>query len=169
SGVQFRVPSGVEDDVSAILAESGVPPDRVEVELTESVLMEASRSHNAALLTLREMGLRIAIDDFGTGYSSLDYLRRFHVQRIKIPGSFITDLTTVPSNAAIVRASFGLARELDIEVVVEGVETDAQIDLLRAWGCRIVQGFYFSQPVPAAQATALLRAGVLRPAESAVV
>jgi diguanylate cyclase (GGDEF)-like protein/PAS domain S-box-containing protein len=164
SGIQFRVPCELEDALTSVLAESGVPAQRVEIELTESVLMEASRSHNAALLTLRDMGLRVAIDDFGTGYSSLDYLRRFQVQRIKIPGSFITDLTTVPSNGAIVRASFGLARELDIEVVVEGVETDAQMQLLRGWGCRVVQGFYFSEPVPVAEATALLRAGMLVPA-----
>jgi diguanylate cyclase (GGDEF)-like protein/PAS domain S-box-containing protein len=163
SGVQFRVAAGLEDALTAVLAESGVPAERVEVELTESVLMEASRSHNAALLRLRAKGLRIAIDDFGTGYSSLDYLRRFHVERIKIPGSFIADITTVPSSAAIVRASFGLARELDIEVVVEGVETAAQIRLLRGWGCRIVQGFYFSEPLSVSEATALLRAGVLGP------
>jgi diguanylate cyclase (GGDEF)-like protein/PAS domain S-box-containing protein len=161
SGVQFRVPGGLENLLTEVLLESGVPPERVEIELTESVLMEASRSHNAALLTLREMGLRVAIDDFGTGYSSLDYLRRIHAKRIKIPGSFIADLTAAPSNAAIVRASFGLARELDIEVVVEGVETSAQVELLRAWGCRIVQGRYFSAPLPGAEVTALLRAPVL--------
>ncbi|MGD1065671.1 MAG: EAL domain-containing protein [Vulcanimicrobiaceae bacterium] len=164
SGIQFRQPGGLEETVVEVLAESRVPASRLEIELTESVLMEASRSHNAALLTLRDMGLRIAIDDFGTGYSSLDYLRRFHVQRIKIPGTFITDLTTIPSNGAIVRASFGLARELDIEVVVEGVETAAQMQLLESWGGRIVQGFYFSEPLAAAEATALLRAGVVRPA-----
>jgi diguanylate cyclase (GGDEF)-like protein/PAS domain S-box-containing protein len=166
SGVQFRAASGVEAALMEVLDESGVPPERVEVELTESVLMEASRSHNVALLKLREMGLRVAIDDFGTGYSSLDYLRRFHVDRIKIPGSFITDLTTIPSNAAIVRAAFGLARELGIEVVVEGVETAAQIQLLRAWGGRIVQGFYYSKPLSVADTTAVLRAGMLRPAHS---
>jgi diguanylate cyclase (GGDEF)-like protein/PAS domain S-box-containing protein len=161
SGIQFRQPGGLEETLAEVLAESRVPAARLEIELTESVLMDASRSHNAALITLRAMGLRIAIDDFGTGYSSLDYLRRFHVQRIKIPGTFITDLTTIPSNGAIVRASFGLARELDIEVVVEGVETAAQIKLLEGWGGRIVQGFYFSQPLPAVEATALLRAGAV--------
>jgi predicted signal transduction protein with EAL and GGDEF domain len=164
SGIQFRQPGGLEDTLTGVLAESRVPAARVEIELTESVLMEASRSHNAGLLRLRDMGLRIAIDDFGTGYSSLDYLRRFQVQRIKIPGTFITDLTTIPSNGAIVRASFGLARELDIEVVIEGVETVTQIQLLEAWGGRIVQGFYFSEPLAVADATALLRVGVVGPA-----
>src|SRR6185312_4683278 len=98
---------------------------------------------NDVLLRLRENGHRIAIDDFGSGYSSLDYLRRYPVDRIKIAQTFIGDIGIEPGNDAIVRASLGLARELNIEVVIEGVETSRQLALLRGWGGRIVQGYYF--------------------------
>jgi EAL domain-containing protein (putative c-di-GMP-specific phosphodiesterase class I) len=126
--------------------------------------MEASREHNDVLVRLREKGLRIAIDDFGTGYSSLDYLRRFHVDRIKIAQTFIADLGVASGSAPIVRAALGLARELGIEVVVEGVETAAQLELLKAWGSRVVQGYHFSMPLTAADATALLKIGKITPA-----
>jgi EAL domain-containing protein (putative c-di-GMP-specific phosphodiesterase class I) len=104
------------------------------------------------------MGVRIAIDDFGTGYSSLDYLRRFPVDRIKIAQVFVTDLGA-PENTAIVKAALGLAHALSIEVIVEGVETVAQLELLKAWGCRYVQGYYFAKPLPVPEATELLRIG----------
>jgi EAL domain-containing protein (putative c-di-GMP-specific phosphodiesterase class I) len=100
--------------------------------------------------------VRLAIDDFGTGYSSLDYLRSFHVCRLKIDARFIADVTTSADDAAIVRATIGLAHELGIEVVAEGVETSAQRDFLLAAGCQFAQGHYFGQPMPAAAATELL-------------
>jgi diguanylate cyclase (GGDEF)-like protein/PAS domain S-box-containing protein len=164
SVIQFKAAIAFEDGLAVTLAESGLAPARLELELTESVLMGASIEHNDALLRLRRSGLRIAIDDFGTGYSSLDDLRRFHVDRIKIPQNFIADLCTDPGVGAIVRATLGLARELAIDVVVEGVETAEQLALLRAWGCRCVQGFYFSRPLGVDDATALLRAGRVEPA-----
>src|SRR6185312_11880546 len=114
---------------------------------------------NDVLLRLREKGHRIAIDDFGSGYSSLDYLRRYPVDRIKIAQTFIADIGVESGNDAIVKAALSLARELNIEVVVEGVETVAQLDLLKAWGARIVQGFYFARPLPVPEVTALLRIG----------
>jgi EAL domain-containing protein (putative c-di-GMP-specific phosphodiesterase class I) len=123
-----------------------LPPEYLELELTEGVLMETSRENNDLLLRLRERGHRIAIDDFGSGYSSLDYLRRYPVDRIKIAQSFIADIGIVSGSDAIVRAALGLARELEIEVVVEGVETKTQLDMLKAWGCRIVQGYYYARP-----------------------
>ena len=123
--------------------------------------MEASREHNDVLLRLRTAGHRIAIDDFGSGYSSLGYLSRFPVDRIKIDQSFIADIGQVSGSDAIVKASLGLARELDIEVVVEGVETAAQLALLKTWNCRIVQGFYFSRPLPAPEVSELLRIGTI--------
>jgi PAS domain S-box-containing protein len=159
SGLQFKAPIELEANLAADLARWRVPARLIELELTESVLMAASREHNDSLLRLRRAGHRIAIDDFGTGYSSLDYLRRYPVDRIKIAQNFVIDIGKVADNDAIVRAALGLARELGIEVVVEGVETAAQLDLLRAWGAKIVQGYYFSRPLPADETLALLRSG----------
>ena len=101
--------------------------------------------------------MRLAIDDFGTGYSSLDYLRSFRVFRIKIDQRFINDVTTSADDAAIVRATIGLAHELGIEVVAEGVETAAQRGFLIAAGCKVAQGYFFGKPVPAAETGELLR------------
>jgi diguanylate cyclase (GGDEF)-like protein/PAS domain S-box-containing protein len=159
SGVQFRSSRQLESDIAAILAESGLPAQRLELELTESVLMVASIEHNDLLLRLRKAGHRIAIDDFGSGYSSLDYLRRYPADRIKIAQTFIADIGIVPGNDAIVRAALGLARELGMEVVVEGVETAAQFELLKEWGCHIMQGYYFSRPLGVPEVTALLHIG----------
>jgi len=166
SGVQFKRPQDLEKDISASLAEFDLPASALELELTESVLMDASRDRNDLLLRFRKAGHRLAIDDFGSGYSSLDYLRRYPVDRIKIAQSFIADIGQATGSDAIVRAALGLARELNIEVVVEGVETAAQLELLETWGCRIVQGYHFSRPLRAPEATLLLRAGkvALRPA-----
>jgi diguanylate cyclase (GGDEF)-like protein/PAS domain S-box-containing protein len=164
SGVQFKAPLELENDIGTILAESGLAPKMLELELTESVLKLASQAQNDELLRLRGMGLRFSIDNFGTGYSSLDYLCRFHVDRIKIPETFITDIGTVSNNASIVHAILGLASALDIEVVVEGVETAAQLALLKAWGCRNIQGFYFAKPLSVPDVTALLRIGSVTPA-----
>jgi EAL domain-containing protein (putative c-di-GMP-specific phosphodiesterase class I) len=128
--------------------------------------MVVSREHNDTLLRLRNAGHRIAIDDFGTGYSSLKYLGRFPVDRIKIAQSFIFDLTSASSNQVIVKAAIGLAHDLNLDVVVEGVETWEQLKLVRSWGCRKVQGHYFSKALPAGELTALLRAGQILPARS---
>jgi diguanylate cyclase (GGDEF)-like protein/PAS domain S-box-containing protein len=159
SGVQFKRPLELERDIAEIMSECGLPARSLELELTESVLMEASREHNDLLLRFREIGYRLAIDDFGSGYSSLDYLRRYPVDRMKIAQRFIADIGPMPGNNAIVRAALGLARELDIEVVVEGVETSAQLELLTAWGCRTVQGFYFARPLTVPDVTRILRIG----------
>jgi diguanylate cyclase (GGDEF)-like protein/PAS domain S-box-containing protein len=163
SGVQFKRPRELERDIAAIVAEFDIPVHLLELELTESVLMGASPEHSDVVLRFREAGHRIAIDDFGSGYSSLDYLRRYHVDRIKIAQSFITDVGKGLGNDAIVRATIGLARDLGVEMVVEGVETAAQLALLKSWGCCVVQGFYFSRPVSASKTTALLRLGIIIP------
>ena len=166
SGIQFKRPLELENDIATIVSEYGLPSQSLELELTESALMEASREHNDLLLRFRKAGYRIAIDDFGSGYSSLDYLRRYPVDRLKIAQRFIADIGAMPGNNAIVRASLGLARELDIEVVIEGVETSAQLELLRAWGCRTVQGFFFARPMTVPDVTNLLRMGIIaRPDE----
>ena len=159
SSIQFKRPLELEKEIAAIMSEFGLEARSLELELTESVLMDASREHNDLLLRLRKAGYRIAIDDFGSGYSSLDYLRRYPVDRMKIAHRFIADIGPMPGNNAIVRAALGLARELEIEVVVEGVETVSQLQLLKGWGCRIVQGFYFAQPLSVAEVTELLRIG----------
>ena len=159
SALQFKTPLELERDIAAGLAETGLPPQMLELELTESVLMKASREHNDVLLRLRRQGLRLAIDDFGTGFSSLDYLRRFPVDRIKIAQVFIIDLVTAAGDAAIVKAAIGLARELGISVIAEGVENEAQLRLLQAWGCREVQGYYFSKPLEAEALLPALRGG----------
>jgi diguanylate cyclase (GGDEF)-like protein/PAS domain S-box-containing protein len=159
SGIQLKTPRILENDIDAALAEFDLPASRLELELTESVLMQASREHNDTLLRFRKKGHCIAIDDFGSGYSSLDYLRRYPVDRIKIDQSFIKDIGRASGSDAIVRAALALARELGIETIVEGVETAEQLELLRAWGARIVQGYYFSRPLPAAATASLLRVG----------
>ncbi|HTI80996.1 MAG TPA: EAL domain-containing protein [Acetobacteraceae bacterium] len=157
SGHQFKAPLDLERDIEAALAEYRLPPGLLELELTESVLLDASRDHNEVLLRLRERGHRIAIDDFGTGYSSLDYLRRFPVDRIKIAQKFISEIGNNHGTDAIVRAALGLAHELNLEVVVEGVETDAQLEMLKGWGTRTVQGYLYSKALAAPAVSALLR------------
>jgi EAL domain-containing protein (putative c-di-GMP-specific phosphodiesterase class I) len=166
SALQFKTPRELEKDIAVILKETGVPPQKVEFELTESVLMDASREHSAVLLRLRRAGFRIAIDDFGTGYSSLDYLRRFPVDRIKIAQQFMIDLTE-GSGDAILRAAIALAKELKLEVIVEGVETAKQLQRVKSCGGRDVQGYYFSKPLEADAMIALLRKGRIRPVHPA--
>jgi EAL domain-containing protein (putative c-di-GMP-specific phosphodiesterase class I) len=163
SALQFKTPLELERDIEAVLAETGVPPQRLEFELTESVLMDASRERGDVLLRLRRAGFRIAIDDFGTGYSSLEYLRRFPVDRIKIAQQFMVDLTEASGNAAILRAAIALGHALRIDVLVEGVETAEQLDLVKSLGSHEVQGYYFSRPLPAGAITALLESGAILP------
>ena len=164
SGVQFKDATQLEIEIAGSVAEYGLAASLLDLELTESVLMTASREHNDLLVRLRKAGHRIAIDDFGSGYSSLDYLRRYPADRIKIAQTFTSDIGRAPGSDAIVRAALGLARELGLEVVVEGVETAAQLELLKAWGCRTVQGYYFAKPVHVAEMTAMLRIGKIIPA-----
>jgi diguanylate cyclase (GGDEF)-like protein/PAS domain S-box-containing protein len=158
SGLQFKTPLELETDVAAVLNETELPARRLELELTESALMRASGVHNDVLLRLRQRGVRIAIDDFGTGYSSLEYLSQFPVDRIKIAQSFIRNWNARSSNT-IVKAAIGLARDLDLDVLVEGVETGEQLEMVKSWGCKEIQGYYFSRPLPAREITNLLRAG----------
>ena len=133
------------------LATSGLPADRLEFEITESVLMQNTFATLSTLHQLRELKVRIAMDDFGTGYSSLSYLRSFPFNKIKIDRSFIVDLSNNESSHAIVRAITGLARDLNMTTTAEGVETQQQLDLAKALGCTEMQGFFFSPPKPLAQ------------------
>jgi diguanylate cyclase (GGDEF)-like protein/PAS domain S-box-containing protein len=156
SGAQFKLASKLDQIVAENLARYRVAPERLQLEITESVLIETTQRHGEAFERLRKIGVRLAIDDFGTGYSSLDCLRSFRVSRLKIDPRFITDVTTSADHAAIVRGTIGLAHELGIEVVAEGVETAGQRDFLLAAGCKFAQGHFFGQPMPAAAATELL-------------
>jgi diguanylate cyclase len=157
SAGQFKLAGDIDRIIATALAKHGVAPERLELELTESVLMEATQRHGEDFERLRRVGVRLAIDDFGTGYSSLDYLRSFRVARLKIDRSFVGGVTTGSDDATIVRAVIGLARALGIEVVAEGVETAAQRAFLISAGCRFAQGYYFGKPMPALAATALLQ------------
>ena len=144
--------------VQEALEASGLSAARLELEITETVLLSDSAATLAILHGLRDLGARIAMDDFGTGYSSLSYLRSFPFDKIKIDQSFIHDLTTTEGANAIVRAITGLGNNLGMRTTAEGVENEAQLDWLRAEGCSEVQGYYFSRPVPARDiATVLAR------------
>jgi diguanylate cyclase (GGDEF)-like protein len=144
--------------VESILQESGLPPALLELEITESTLMEHAQDTLEVLHRLRNLGVRLSIDDFGTGYSSLSYLKRFPVDIIKIDRSFVRDTPGDVDDAALVTGIIALAHSLRLEVVAEGVETEAQLEFLRAEGCDMFQGYYLSPAVPAGDFAALIDA-----------
>ncbi|MGQ0658592.1 MAG: putative bifunctional diguanylate cyclase/phosphodiesterase [Chromatiales bacterium] len=135
--------------VQSVLEETGLPPHLLQLELTESILMQDEGRSSPSLYELSKMGVQLALDDFGTGYSSLTYLRRFPINKLKIDRSFIRNCEDITSDAAIVRAIINLAHSLGLKVIGEGVETEGQMKVLQAEGCDDVQGFYFSAPQPA--------------------
>lgn len=143
--------------VREALHSANLAPDRLELEITETVMLQDTEATLATLHELRRLGVRIAMDDFGTGYSSLSYLRRFPFDRIKIDQSFVSDLATRQDCGAIVRAVTGLSSELGMATTGEGVETQEQLDALTAMGCTEVQGYLFSPAVPSGQIPDLLR------------
>ncbi len=147
SPVQFANP-GLVRSVAGALAESGVEPARLELEITESVLLHDSAANIEMLDELSDLGVSIALDDFGTGYSSLSYLRRFSFDRIKIDHSFVRDITRNDGSLKIVRAIVMLAHSLGLKVTAEGVETDEQLAAVRGEGCNAVQGYYTGEPTP---------------------
>jgi diguanylate cyclase (GGDEF)-like protein/PAS domain S-box-containing protein len=155
SPVQFRS-KGLVSTVMTALAASGLSPGRLELEITETVLLQDSESTLAVLLQLREMGIRIAMDDFGTGYSSLSYLRKFPFDKIKIDRSFINDMSDHDDSLAIVRAVVAMGSGLCIGTTAEGVETREQLERLKTEGCAEAQGYLFSPPRPAAEVKAWL-------------
>jgi diguanylate cyclase (GGDEF)-like protein len=155
SPVQFKHRTLVQSVITAIAA-SGLPAERLELEITESVLLQDSEATLATLHTLRSFGVHISMDDFGTGYSSLSYLRSFPFDKIKIDQSFVRELSTRDDCVAIVRAVAGLGTSLGIATTAEGVETTEQLELLRLQGCGEVQGYLFSRPRPAAEVEAML-------------
>jgi diguanylate cyclase (GGDEF)-like protein/PAS domain S-box-containing protein len=148
SPVQFRSP-GLLPSVIQALASSGLDPKRLELEITETVMMADDRNTLLTLRGLRRLGVRVALDDFGVGHSSLSYLHRFRFDKIKIDRSFVSSIGSDPVNGAIVRAVIRLGEELGIAIVAEGVETREQADVLRAEKCHLFQGYLFGRPVEA--------------------
>jgi predicted signal transduction protein with EAL and GGDEF domain len=145
SPIQLRSPRLMSQLVTAI-AHTGIDPGRIELEITENVLMQESEANVALLHKLRELGVRISLDDFGTGYSSLNYLRSFPFDKIKIDKCFVADLEQREDCQAIIRAVTSLAGTLGMDTVAEGVERKEQLDWLRQAGCTEVQGYYISYP-----------------------
>ncbi|MCK1652601.1 EAL domain-containing protein [Bradyrhizobium sp. 149] len=161
SPVQFKNPTLIAS-VTEALAASGLDARRLELEITESVLLQNTEATLTTLHELRAMGVRISLDDFGTGYSSLSYLRSFPFDKIKIDRSFVSELATREDSMAIIRAVTGLGRSLGIVTTAEGVENDAQLELLRREGCTQAQGYLFSKPRPASDVAIMLDGPQLR-------
>lgn len=143
--------------VKSIVMESGIQPEHLELELTESVCMHDVASVLNPLKELHEFGIKLAIDDFGTGFSNLSYLNKFPIDRLKIDQSFIRHIESEPVNIEIVRAIVALGRSMSLELVAEGVETDSEMNLAESCGCEFVQGYRFSKPLPADQLEAWLK------------
>jgi diguanylate cyclase (GGDEF)-like protein/PAS domain S-box-containing protein len=158
SAIQFNR-RNMADTISAILAETRLEPRHLELEFTESAVMHDSRELATIIGRLDDLGVQLALDDFGTGYSSLSYLRRFHLDKLKIDQSFVRDIDLDVDDAAIVAAIIGMARNLKVMVVAEGVETVAQCEFLRSHGCDGMQGYLFSKPLTAEAFADLLKSG----------
>ncbi len=140
--------AGFYEDVAQLLEETGLSPERVELEVTESIMIRDAEAAVATLRRFKALGIRIAMDDFGTGYSSLGYLRIFPFDKLKIDQSFVRHMDESPAALAVVQAVVGLARGLGLTVVAEGVETAGQLEGLRREGCAQVQGYLLGRPAP---------------------
>ena len=142
--------------VQAALAQSGLPPRALQLELTEGIFMENMNVAVDRVHELKALGISVSVDDFGTGYSSLAHLKRFPLDVLKIDRYFVKDIQHDPVNEALVRSILSLCKNLNLKTVAEGIETREQLDRLQALGCQIMQGYYLSRPVPAHQLTTLL-------------
>jgi EAL domain-containing protein (putative c-di-GMP-specific phosphodiesterase class I) len=149
SAIQFRQPQ-LPELISRMLAEFGLPPNALELELTEGVAVDDPHTAVATMDQLHALGVRMSMDDFGTGYSSLSQLKRFQIFKLKIDQSFVRDLGNDPNDRAIVSAIIRMAHALGMRTTAEGVETEDQLAFLRAQGCDEAQGYYFSPPLPTA-------------------
>ena len=146
--------------ISTILAETGINPDYLEFEITESVIMQNPDLAVDILSSITDLGIHISIDDFGTGYSSLSHLKRFSVNTLKIDKSFVRDVGLNGTDAAIATAIIAMGNSLNLNVIAEGVETQAQYEFLRENNCGQVQGFLFSQPLPSEEFARVLRQNI---------
>jgi len=167
SAVHFRQPE-LASRVKSILSNEGLDPGHLDLELTETSIMQDAEAALQTLTKLKSMGISISIDDFGTGYSSLIYLRRFPIDTLKIDRAFTNDMATSEDAKAIVAAILAMAQALKLTVIAEGVETEEQIALLSTQKCYLAQGFFFSKPVPADELTALLEQQPWNAAKQAV-
>jgi EAL domain-containing protein (putative c-di-GMP-specific phosphodiesterase class I) len=158
---QFVQPNLVQN-IGILLRELDLPPHALKLEITESTVMDDPTAAVEMLQQMKELGIRLAIDDFGTGYSSLSYLHRFPLDTLKIDRSFISGDAKGVNGMEIARTVMPLARNLQLDVVAEGVETAEQVRELKKLNCKYAQGYYFSHPVSAADATALLTERVVR-------
>lgn len=147
--------------VQRVLRETGLPPGCLELEITESQVMKQAEGSIQLLNELADMGIHLAVDDFGTGYSSLSYLKRLPISKLKIDQSFVRDITVDPNDTAIVVAIISMARSLELEIIAEGIETSGQLNLLRAKGCSVGQGYYFSMPLAADALNPILKRGAI--------
>ena len=159
SAVQFRHPD-LPDLITRLLNEVGLPPEYLELELTEGVAMHDPQAAISIMNKLHELGIRMSIDDFGTGYSSLSYLKKFQIYKLKIDQSFVRDISTDIEDKAIVSAVINMAKSLGLKTIAEGVETEGQLAFLRENGCEEVQGYYYSKPLPAEQFAAFIQARI---------
>jgi EAL domain-containing protein (putative c-di-GMP-specific phosphodiesterase class I) len=150
SARQFRQQDFV-DDVTGLLNYTGANPQRLKLELTESLLVKDVEATVGKMTALQALGVRFSLDDFGTGYSSLSYLKRLPLDQLKIDQSFVRDLLTDPNDAAIARTVIALGHSLGLAVIAEGVETAAQRDFLASQGCDAYQGYLFGRPLPIAE------------------
>ncbi|MBN6186193.1 EAL domain-containing protein [Aneurinibacillus sp. BA2021] len=158
SAIQFQQPTFVQL-VGDVLAETGLEPGHLELEITENCMVNDVEDNIVTLMKLRDMGVRISIDDFGTGYSSLSYLKRFPIHSLKIDQSFVRDVVQDKDNAAIVKAIIQLAHHMDMKLVAEGVEDEPTFSFLAEQCCDEIQGYYFSRPLPTVEFERLLRKG----------
>lgn len=156
SAVQFRQPD-LPDLVGTILHDTGLAPEWLELELTESVAMHDPEGAIATMQQLHQRGVRMSVDDFGTGYSSLNYLKRFQIYKLKIDQSFVRDVTRSPEDARIVEAIVQMAESMGLTTIAEGVETPEQLEFLRSHGCREIQGYHLSRPLSATDFEAFVR------------
>jgi EAL domain-containing protein (putative c-di-GMP-specific phosphodiesterase class I) len=160
SSRQFDQQSLIEI-VKEALQDTMISPQCLELEITESIIMRNPEKAIRTLTELKAMGIQIAIDDFGTGYSSLSYLKRLPLDFLKIDQSFVKNLASDPSDQAIVRATIAMARSLNLKTIAEGVETEEQLSFLQEHGCDEIQGYLFSQPLPAEEIPGILAKGYL--------
>jgi EAL domain-containing protein (putative c-di-GMP-specific phosphodiesterase class I) len=148
------------DNVCEVLRETGLEPNRLELEITETVLMKNIQTSTAILHALRAMGIKISIDDFGTGYSSLSYLKRMPVDTMKIDQSFVKDIST-ENDDVLVKAIIAIGKNLNYKVIAEGVETQEQFEFLRRNSCEAAQGFWLHSPMPGLEFTKMLKQPML--------
>jgi EAL domain-containing protein (putative c-di-GMP-specific phosphodiesterase class I) len=167
SAVQFRDEHFLEG-IFAALADTGLDPGSLELELTESVLMQQPELAASILKKLRDKGVTVSVDDFGTGYSSLSYLKKLPLDILKIDQSFIRKLSENPDDAAIAIAIISMGQSLNLRVIAEGVESAEDLEFLRTHGCDEAQGFYFSQPVPPKEFARLLGERPFHPAHELI-